>query len=163
MSRPASARPGQPGSPAPRLTARGALVGMAVVFTLGLLMASWLGWAALAGACFVIGCGLAAWYTIAAELLAVVLAPPLLFLITLLFVQVVAAPGSLMYSVVIGSVITVTSLAPWLLAGMLLSVVIALPRGLPRCVADFGRDLRALRGGSLRSGAPQKAAARQTR
>jgi len=74
MALPSSAPAGQPAAQPARLTGRGAVLGMAVVFTVGLLLASWLGVIMLAGIFFVLGCGLAAWYTRPADLLTVVLA-----------------------------------------------------------------------------------------
>jgi hypothetical protein len=132
----------QASSPAARLTGRGAVLGMALMFTMGLLLASWLGVTVLAGIFFVAGCGLAARYTRPADLLTVVLTPPVLFLGALLFVEAGTASGSLLLSVVAGSVVVLASLALWLLAGVLLTVVIAWRRGLPQCLRDFRRDLR---------------------
>ena len=79
MAPPSNASAERPAAQSARLTGRGAVLGMAVVFTVGLLAASWLGVTMLAGIFFVLGCGLAAWYTRPADLLTVVLAPPLLF------------------------------------------------------------------------------------
>lgn len=142
MAQPASA-PAKLATPtAARLTGRGAVIGMAVVFTVGLLAASWLGLAVVAGVFFVLGCALAARYTTPADLLIVVLAPPLLFSGALIFVEAATAQGSLVLSVVAGGVVVLVSLAPWLAAGLLLTVAIAWRRGLPRCVGDLRRDLR---------------------
>jgi hypothetical protein len=116
---------------------------MAVVFTLGLLMASWLGAIVLAGILFVLGCALAAWFTRPPDLLIVVLTPPILFSGALIFVQAVTASGSVFLSVAAGSVVVVASLAPWLAVGLIGTVAIALPRGLVGCIGDLIRDLRA--------------------
>jgi hypothetical protein len=116
---------------------------MAVLFTLGLLMAAWLGVTVLAGIFFVAGCALAARYTRPADLLTVVLTPPILFSCALLVVEAVTASGSLFLSVVAGSVVVLASLAWWLLAGLILTVIIAWPRGLPQCLREFRQDLRA--------------------
>jgi len=48
--------------------------------------------------------------------------------------------------VVLGSVVTLADVAPWLAAGMILTLVIALFRGLPRCIRDLYRELRSSRG-----------------
>jgi hypothetical protein len=143
MARPASGLAEQATSPAARLTGRGAVFGMAVLFIVGLLAAGWSGWTTLAGIFFVLGCALAAWYTRPADLLTVVIAAPLVFSGTLIGVEALTASGSLLLSVAAGSVVVIASLALWLLAGLVLTVVIALPRGLPRCVSAFRRDLRA--------------------
>jgi hypothetical protein len=130
---------------AARLTGRGAVVGMAVLFTAGLLAASWLGLIVPAGAFFVLGSALAAWYTRPADLLLVVLTPAPLFAGALILVQALTAQGSLVLSVIAGTVVALASLALWLAAGVVLTVLIAWRRGLPQCVRDLRRDLRAAR------------------
>lgn len=55
MARPGSGQPEQAAAPAAKLTGRGAVLGMAVIFTVGLLAASWLGVTMLAGIFFVAG------------------------------------------------------------------------------------------------------------
>ena len=138
-----AASPATATSPAARLTGRGAVLGMAVVFTVGLLAASGLGAIVLAGIFFVLGCALAAWFTRPPDLLIVVLTPPILFSGALIFVQVVTASGSLFLSVAAGSVVVLASLAPWLAVGLIVTVAIALPRGLLGSIGDLIRDLRA--------------------
>ena len=142
MAQPASGPAEQATTPAARLTGRGAVFGMALVFLVGLLGAAEAGWTVLAGICFVLGCVLAAWFTRPPDLLTVLIAPPLLFSGALIVVQALTASGSLMLSVAAGSVVVLVSLAPWLLAGLLLTVIIAWPRGLPRSVRAWRRELR---------------------
>jgi hypothetical protein len=143
MALPSNGPAEQPTARPAKLTGRGAALGMAVVFTLGLLVASWLGVTALAGVFFVLGCGLAAWYTRPADLLTVVLTPPLLFSGALIVVEALTASGSLLLSVIAGSVVVLASLALWLAAGLVVTVAIAWPRGLLQCIGEFRRDLRA--------------------
>ena len=95
---------------------------MAGIFLIGLLLAAWLGWAVLAGLAFVAGCVLAARYAATAALLTVVVSPPLLFLAAVILVSAVTVPGGLFMSVVVGSVVTLASVAPWLAVGMVLTV-----------------------------------------
>ena len=142
MVRPDSGPAKQETPTAARLTGRGAVVGMAVVFTAGLLVASWLGLTVLAGVLFVLGSALATWYTRPADLLTVALAPPALFVGALIFVEALTAQGSLVLSVMAGSVVMLVSLALWLAAGTVLTVLIAWRRGLRQCVRDLRRDLR---------------------
>jgi hypothetical protein len=136
---------------------------MAVLFTFGLLLAAWLGVTVLAGVFFVLGCGLAARYTRPADLLTVVLTPPILFSCALGVVEAVTAPGSLLLSVAAGSVVVLATLAWWLLAGMILTVGIAWPRGLPQCLREFRQDLRTGTDGPAkpRATAPRPVRARQ--
>ena len=115
---------------------------MAGVFLIGLLLAAWLGWAVLAGLAFVAGCVLAVWYASPPSLLTVVVSPPLLFLGAVVLVNAMTGSGGLLLSVVLGSVVTLAGAAPWLAAGMIVTVVIAWARGLPRCIRDLRRDLR---------------------
>jgi hypothetical protein len=44
--------------------------------------------------------------------------------------------------VVLGSVVTLAGAAPWLAVGMIVTVIIAWARGLPRCIRDLRRELR---------------------
>jgi hypothetical protein len=143
MALPSNAPAEQPTAQPARLTGRGAVLGMAVVFTVGLLAASWLGVIMLAGIFFVLGCALAAWYTRPADLLTVVLTPPLLFSGALIVVEALTASGSLLLSVAAGSVVVLASLALWLAAGLVVTVAIAWSRGLLRGIRDLRRDLRA--------------------
>jgi hypothetical protein len=115
---------------------------MAGIYLVGLLLATWLGWAVLAGLAFVVGCVLAARYAAPSALLTVVVSPPLLFLAAVILVSAVTGPGGLFMSVVVGSVVTLASVAPWLAAGMVLTVIISWIRGLPGCIKDLHRELR---------------------
>lgn len=124
------------------LTGRGAVAGMLVLFFFILLIASWLQWGVLAGASFVIGSVGAAWYTKRRDLLTVAVSPPLLFFFALICVKALTAKGSTIISTVEGTALTLANVAPWLFAGVILSLIVAWVRGLPQCVADLRRDLR---------------------
>ncbi|MBO0815626.1 MAG: hypothetical protein J2P30_10875 [Actinobacteria bacterium] len=128
--------------PAARLTERGAVLTMAGCFLIGLLAATWLGWGVLGGLAFVAGCVLAAWYASPSSLLTVVVSPPLLFLGAVVLVSAMTGSGGVFLSMVLGSVVTLAGAAPWLAVGMLLTVIIAWARGLPRCIRDLLRELR---------------------
>jgi hypothetical protein len=110
---------------------------MFVVFFLGLLLASWLHWSPLAGGSFVLGCGAAARWTKPRDLLSVVVSPPALFLIALLGVKALTATGNVLISVAEGTVLTLADIAPWLFAGVAVSLIIAFFRGLPQCIRDL--------------------------
>lgn len=139
-----SAEPAQgvPAKPAAKLTGRGAIAVMFTLFLAGLLVSVWLGWGLLAGLSFVAGSVAAAWYTNQRDLLTVAVSPPLLFLVALLAVKALTATGSAVISTAEGTVLTLANVAPWLFAGMLISLIIAWCRGLRRCVAELRRDLR---------------------
>jgi hypothetical protein len=124
------------------LTGRGAVAGMLVLFFFTLLVASWLQWGVLAGASFVIGSVGAAWYTKSRDLLIVAVSPPLLFFGALICVKALTAKGSAIISTVEGTALTLANVAPWLFAGVILSLIVAWVRGLPRCVDDLRHDLR---------------------
>ena len=127
-----------------RLTGRGAIMVMLAVFALGLLVASWMGWPVLAGASFVIGSVAAVLYVRPGDLLMVTIAPPLLFGIALVAVKAVTATGSLALSIAEGTAITMAEVAPWLFAGVALTLVIAWARGLGECIRELRQDLRAV-------------------
>ena len=70
-----------------------------------------------------------------------VVSPPLLFLVTVILVSALTVPGGLFLSVVVGSVATLASVAPWLAVGMVLTVIITWTRGLPRCIRELRQEL----------------------
>lgn len=135
----ASERPGAPGA---RLTGRGAIAGMLALFFIGLLVSTWLHWGLLAGGSFLAGSVAAAWYTKPRDLLTVAVSPPLIFFCALICVKGLTASGSTVLSTVEGTALTLANVAPWLFAGVVLSLIVAWFRGLPRCVSDLRRDLR---------------------
>ena len=126
----------------PRLTGRGAIAGMLLVFFIGVLAADWLHWSPLADASFLIGSAAAAWYTKQRDLLTVAVSPPLLFFIVVICVKALTAAGNELLSTVEGAALTLANVAPWLFIGVVLSLIIAWFRGLPRCIAELRRDLR---------------------
>ncbi|HUL27672.1 MAG TPA: DUF6542 domain-containing protein [Streptosporangiaceae bacterium] len=132
----------QPHATQAQLTGRGAVVGMLAVFALGLLAASWLGWAVLAGASFAAGTAAAAFYVRRDDLLPVMIAPPLLFGIALVVVKAGTATGNVALSTAEGVAVTLAGAAPWLLAGTALNLVIAWARGARECVRELRADLR---------------------
>jgi hypothetical protein len=133
----------QPHSSRILLTGRGAIMVMLAVFALGLLGASWTPWPVLAGAFFVIGSAAAIVYVRPGDLLMVTIIPPLLFGIALLAVKAATASGNVVLSIAEGAAITTAEVAPWLFAGMVLTLVIAWARGLRGCVRELRQDLRA--------------------
>jgi len=112
---------------------------MAGMFAAGLLAASWLGWTVLVGLAFVAGCGLAARYTRPADLLTVAVTPPLVFFCVLVFAKSVTASGNALLSIAGGIALTLAATAPWLFAGVAVSLILCWRRGL----ADRISDLRA--------------------
>ncbi len=126
----------------PRLTGRGAIAGMLLVFFIGVLVADWLHWGVLAGLSFLAGSAAAAWYTKQRDLLTVAVSPPLLFFIVVICVKALTAAGNELLSTLEGTALTLANVAPWLFIGVVLSLLIAWFRGLPRCVAELRRDLR---------------------
>ncbi len=136
----------RPAPPSPggtsQLTGRGAIAGMLVLFFFGLLVSTWLHWGPLAGGTFVLGSVGAAWYTKQRDLLTVAVSPPLLFFCALIVVKALTASGSAVISTAEGTMLTLANVAPWLFAGVVLSLVVACFRGLPRCISDLRRELR---------------------
>jgi hypothetical protein len=72
----------------------------------------------------------------------VTVVPPLLFGVTLVGVKAGTATGSMALSIAEGTAITMAEAAPWLFAGMVLTLVIACARGLRGCIRELRQDLR---------------------
>ena len=110
-----------------KLTARGAVVGLFAASLLGLLLAAWTGWTAVADAIFVISCGVVAYYTRAKGVRVVVVCPPLAFLAGAVCAQLITAADS--FSAAEGILVTLGTATPWLFVGTALTIAIALGRG----------------------------------
>jgi hypothetical protein len=128
------------------MTARGAVLAMFSLFFAGMVAAGWLHLGSLVGLSFVAGCALAARYTKRDGLLAVVVTPPLIFMIALVCTEAMSShAGTLRHTltmVIEGIILTMASVAPWLFAGMILGITIAMFGGLPDCVREFRAELR---------------------
>jgi hypothetical protein len=128
------------------MTARGAVVAMFALFFAGTLTAGWLHLESLGGLTFVAGCALAACYTRRDAMLTVVLTPPLIFLIALVIAELLTSHADTVHHTVTsaaeGTILTLAAVAPWLFAGVIIGLVIAMFRGLPQCVRDLRMDLR---------------------
>jgi hypothetical protein len=150
-----AARLTQPGSTT-RLTPRGAVVAMFWLFFLGALAAGWLHLGVLTGLSFVGGCGLAARYTRRDGLLPIVASPPLIFIIALVTTEALSTHAAgirrSVESIAEGTFLTLAGVAPWLFAGVILGLAIAMTRGLPQCLRDLAADLRGDPPGSARTG-----------
>jgi hypothetical protein len=110
-----------------KLTARGAVIGLFAASLLGLLLAAWTGWTAVANALFVMSCGVVAYYTRARGLRTVMVCPPLAFLAGLVCAQFITEPDS--FSAAEGILVTLATSAPWLFTGTALTIAIAFGRG----------------------------------
>lgn len=115
-------------SPSLALTARG---GIAAVFVLS-LVGTLLDFSFLPGLIFVAACALAAVFTKPADLPTLVVAPPLVYFLAVLVTEAAGALGgdSLLRNLFVSVPLELGSRAPWLLAGTVLALVIALRRGL---------------------------------
>jgi len=128
-----------------RLTGRGAVAALFALCFVTQLIADWTGWATLAGAAFVCGCGAVTYYTRTSGLRAVVVAPPLLFLVGSACAEVITASGTFLAAE--GIVVTLGTSAPWLFTGTALTIVVAIGRGYRPAIWRPG-------GGSARRGRP---------
>src|SRR5215472_7552462 len=129
------------GHGATQLTGRvGVLAVFGACFT-GLLISDWLDWGELADAIFFMASSLTAYYVRPGSLLPVVVSPPLLFLTASLASSAVTASG--MLAGLEGLLVTLAGAAWWMLAGMTLTVAIALVRGLRTEVRALWTELRA--------------------
>jgi hypothetical protein len=136
---PAHGRPASRQAPVPlRLTGRGSLALMAVVFLIANLIAAWAHVTWLAGLGYAAGALLAVGYARRESLLPVVASPPALFLATLVAAQLMTATGrSATLAALEGTLLALAATAPWLLGATLAYLAAAMLRGLPRCVADL--------------------------
>jgi hypothetical protein len=138
--------PGRGGRPTARMTSRGAILAMFSLFFPGTLTAGWLHLATLTGLSFVAGCALTARYTRRDGLLTAVATPPLIFVISLVVTEILTSHADsarhALTSAAEGTILTLAAVAPWLFAGVLIGLAIAMFRGLPQCVQDLRDDLR---------------------
>jgi hypothetical protein len=134
------------GGPAAHMTPRGAILAMFSLFFPGTLTAGWLHLAVLTGLSFVAGCAVTARYTRRDGLLTVVVTPPVVFLISLVATEVLTSHADTvrhtLTSAAEGTILTLAAVAPWLFAGVVISLAIALFRGLPQCIQDLRDELR---------------------
>ncbi|MFG2085584.1 MULTISPECIES: DUF6542 domain-containing protein [unclassified Spirillospora] len=129
------------------LTGRGGIV---VMFGTGVvcgLLSRWFGVPLLAGAGFAIGCALAAFATRPADLLTLVVSPPLVFFAAAFAVEFATTlgNGSLVRGITVGLLTTLASTAPWLFFGTLLVAGICLARGLMTNVRELRDKLAGIR------------------
>ena len=145
------------------MTVRGALVAMFCIFLLTCLMASWLHIAVLAGFGYAATCVLAPFFVRRHVLLHVIVAPPAIFMASVIITQVLTAQGTSRHgralSVLEGTLLTLAGIAPWLLAGTALGVGGAMTRGLPECVRQVAAELRGDRSAVAEDDARHPAAA----
>lgn len=107
----------------------------------GLVISDWLHWGMLTGGAFVVASGVAAVKTQRTDLLTIAVSPPALFLAAVLCGKALLSSGSVL-STTEGTLITLANTAPWLIAGTVLSLIIAFSRGLWDNVRVLGKELR---------------------
>lgn len=128
------------GHGARQLTGRGGVLAVFGACFTGLLISDWLDWGELADAVFFMASSLTAYYVRPGSLLPVVVSPPLLFLAASLASSAITASG--MLAGLEGLLVTLAGAAWWMLAGMTLTVAIALVRGLRTEVRALVAELR---------------------
>jgi hypothetical protein len=121
----------------PRLTGRGAVLVMLVVFLIGDLIGAGLHAAVVAGLGYAAGCALAVTYARREAMLVVVTTPPAAFLLALVSVELMTAGGSTLLSAAEGTLLTLAGTAPWLLVVTIGYLAVAMTRGLPQCIQDL--------------------------
>jgi len=128
------------------VTGRGAIVAMFGLFLFGGVVANWLNLAVLTGITYVAGCVLAPLFVGRRALLKVVIAPPAVFLVAVIVMQVMTAQGTSRHgkalSVLEGTLLTLAAVAGWLFGGTALGIIVACTRGLRASVREFSADLR---------------------
>lgn len=134
------------GSPTP-LTARGGVVVIFLITALGTLL-GWLsdvGWAP--GAAFVVGCLLAVLSVRQPDLVGLVVSPPVTFVAVILSGEIIAGwgDGKAAAGLFLRLLTDLVAITPWLFTGTLLVLGVAMARGLPASVREFGARLEAER------------------
>jgi uncharacterized protein DUF6542 len=111
----------------------------------GAIVGSLPGLHAAQGLLFLLGCLVAVVTTRRTDLLTLVVSPPLIFFLVSLLSAVTSSLGekSFLVSVVLTLATTLTSSMPWLFAGAVLVVVIAVPRGLPANLRELSAGIAA--------------------
>jgi hypothetical protein len=148
--------PGVTPLPGPMASA-GALAGLLIVFLASCLLAAWLHADVIAGLGFCAGTCVVARYGRPEALLAVVVSVPVAFLVAEIVAQLATAPAGAHRGTVVlvlgGTLLTLAGVAPWLFAGTIAGVAIAMFRGLPRSVRELRADLT---GGRARTRRPAR-------
>lgn len=143
--RQAASRPEEVKAPA-RMTGRGAILAMFAVFFAGTVVADLAHLGFFVGFSLVAGCALAARFTRRSALLAVVVSPPLIFLAAVICAEALTGSSTTGHSGFLsateGTFLTLAAAAPWLFAGVAISLIIALFRGLPQSLRDLRDGLR---------------------
>ena len=129
------------------MSGRRALLAMFALFFVGAAVAGWLQLGFLTGFSFAAGCVLAARFARRSALLAVLVSPPLIFLIAVVCAETVSSSGASsghagLLSAAEGTILTLAAAAPWLFGGEALALIVAMFRGLPQCISDLGAGLR---------------------
>lgn len=145
-SPPAATRPGAELAPFPdRMALAGMLAGLLVVFLASCLFGAWLHLYAVAGLGFCAGTCVAAGYARREALLAIVVSVPAIFLAAEVVTQLATAPTGAHRGtpvlVLEGTLLALARVAPWLVGGSIVGVVIAMFRGLPQSVGHLRADL----------------------
>jgi hypothetical protein len=128
-----------------RMTARGAALAMLVVFFVATAAADWLHSGFLTGFGLVAGCLLAARFARQGALLAVVVMPPLVFAVAVVFAELATASSSGhsgLLSAAEGVLLTLAAAAPWLFLGEALCLIVAFFRGLLTTIRELRDSLR---------------------
>jgi len=128
-----------------RLESAGVLGSLLAAFMVSCLLAAWLHSEVVAGLGFSAATCVAARCARPQALLGLVVAVPAVFLTAVVVAQLAIEPafkhhGTLL-PVAEGTLLTLAGVAPWLFAGTIASVVIAMFRGLPQCVRSLRSDL----------------------
>lgn len=147
-ARPVAVRTGgQPraeASPFPgRMAPVGTVAGLLTACLVCCLLAAWLHVDAVAGLGFCAATCFAVRYARPEALLGVVVSIPVVFLTAEILAELATAGahrGTLL-PVLEGTLLTLADVAPWLFAGTVAGVVIAMCRGLPRCIRELRSDL----------------------
>lgn len=124
-----------------RLTGRGGVVAVFAASFAGAFAATAWHIGVLTGSSYVAACVFAAFAVRRNQLLPVVVLPPMLLGAAVVCVQAITASGGLL-SAAGGTLVTLGNVAPWLFAGTVLGVIIAMARGLAGNISALRESLR---------------------
>jgi len=127
-----------------RLTGRGAILLMLVVFFVGNLIAAAAQANWLNGVTYAAGSLLAVGYVRREALLLLATTPPLAFLVALVGAELLTAQGGTLLATAEGTVLTLATTSLWLLCCTALCLLVAWLRGLRQCIRDLTAELGGL-------------------
>lgn len=127
-----------------RLTARGGILGIAVVCFFTALADRGMDHAVISGAGFVLACVFTVWFVRGGDLLQLTVSPPMAYFVGALGAEFATAAGTggVFGAVMLGMGARLADTAAWLFSGSALVLILAVFRGLPQRIQEFAEEPR---------------------